>query len=98
MFMFGLEHYREMKGRAFNVGLSAANLSKRELCERIQRHIPGSSSSSPALARTLTSATTSFRTTGSRPPAGAPRFSLDDGIRELIQAYGIVRQRAFTNL
>ncbi len=41
VFAHGLEHYDTMKGRPYNVGLSDANLSKRELCERIQQHVPG---------------------------------------------------------
>ena len=39
-FIWALEHYDEMKGRPFNVGLSDANLTKRQLCERIQKHLP----------------------------------------------------------
>jgi nucleoside-diphosphate-sugar epimerase len=98
VFMFGLEHYGEMKGRAYNVGLSSANLSKRELCEQIQRHIPEfvffeSGIGEDPDKRDYIVSNDRIEATGWR-----PRFSLDDGIRELIQAYGIVRQRAFTNL
>src|SRR3546814_1688049 len=38
-FMHGLEHYETMNGEPFNVGLSDANLSKIELCRRIQQHV-----------------------------------------------------------
>jgi nucleoside-diphosphate-sugar epimerase len=98
VFMFGLEHYAEMKGRAYNVGLSSANLSKRELCEKIQTHVPGfvffeSGIGEDPDKRDYIVANDRIESTGWR-----PLFSLDDGIRELIEAYGIVRQRAFTNL
>jgi nucleoside-diphosphate-sugar epimerase len=87
-----------MKGRAYNVGLSSANLSKRELCEKIQTHVPGfvffeSGIGEDPDKRDYIVANDRIESTGWR-----PLFSLDDGIRELIQAYGIVRQRAFTNL
>ena len=39
-FLHGIEHFDTMKGGPYNVGLSDANLSKRELCERIQAHLP----------------------------------------------------------
>ena len=39
-FMHALKNYDSMKGRPYNVGLSEANLSKWELCQAIQRHVP----------------------------------------------------------
>ena len=33
--MFAIEHYDEMKGEAYNLGLSSANLNKRELANKI---------------------------------------------------------------
>ena len=40
-FLHGLENRDSMLGEIYNVGLSDANVSKRELCEAIKRHIPG---------------------------------------------------------
>ena len=34
-FLFGIEHYDRMKGEPYNVGLSSANLTKRQLAEKI---------------------------------------------------------------
>jgi nucleoside-diphosphate-sugar epimerase len=39
-FLHGIECFDAMRGRAYNVGLSEANLSKLELCERIRRQVP----------------------------------------------------------
>jgi len=39
-FLHGLDHFDEMINQPYNVGLSEANLSKRELCERIQKQVP----------------------------------------------------------
>lgn len=39
-FMHGLNNFETMKDRPYNVGLSEANLSKIELCQRIQQHVP----------------------------------------------------------
>jgi nucleoside-diphosphate-sugar epimerase len=40
-FLHSLEHFSDMKGEPYNVGLEEANLSKRELCLEIQKEIPG---------------------------------------------------------
>src|SRR5258706_1572305 len=39
-FLHGIDRFESMKGGPYNVGLSDANLSKLELCLRIQRHLP----------------------------------------------------------
>ena len=39
-FLHGIDHFAQMRGRAYNVGLSDANLSKLELCGRIKQHVP----------------------------------------------------------
>src|SRR5207248_7960541 len=39
-FLHGIDRHDDMKGQAYNVGLSDANLSKLELCERIKSHVP----------------------------------------------------------
>ena len=73
-FLHGIDHFDAMKGGPYNVGLSDANLSKLELCERIQQHVPGvRRPSSPTSARIPTSATTSCRTRRSSGPAIARR-------------------------
>ncbi len=38
-FIHGIENFEKMRGEAYNVGLSDANLSKLELCERIKQQI-----------------------------------------------------------
>ena len=39
-FIHGIANYQAMRGQAYNVGLSDANLSKMELCGRIKAHVP----------------------------------------------------------
>ena len=41
VFMHGIANFDTMKGEIYNVGLSTANVSKKELCEHIQKHVPG---------------------------------------------------------
>ena len=39
-FLHAIDNYEKMAGQIFNVGLSDANLSKKELCEKIQQYVP----------------------------------------------------------
>jgi nucleoside-diphosphate-sugar epimerase len=39
-FLFGIKNYDKMRGEPYNAGLSSANLSKYELCERIKKYFP----------------------------------------------------------
>jgi nucleoside-diphosphate-sugar epimerase len=39
-FLHAIDHYEKTNGQVFNVGLSDANVSKKELCQAIQRHVP----------------------------------------------------------
>ena len=41
-FLFALENHNTMRGQCYNVGLSTANLTKRQLCERIKLFVPDS--------------------------------------------------------
>jgi nucleoside-diphosphate-sugar epimerase len=97
VFTHGMDKYDSMKGRAYNVGLSDANLSKLELCEQIQKHIPEFVFSESQIGedpdkRNYIVCNSRIEGTGWRPV-----FSLDDGTVELIKAYRIVRQRQFGN-
>lgn len=98
VFAHGLAQYDAMKGRAYNVGLSDANLSKYELCERIRQHVPEfvffeSETGQDPDKRDYVVSNARIEATGWK-----PQHSLDDGIQELIMAYRIARRTAFTNL
>jgi nucleoside-diphosphate-sugar epimerase len=97
VFAHGIERYDAMKGRPYNVGLSDANLSKLELCERIRRHIPEFVFSESQIGedpdkRNYIVSNARIESTG-----WSPAYSLDDGISELVKAYKIVKQRQYGN-
>ena len=39
IFSFGLRNFGNMRGQAYNVGLSSANLTKRQLCNKIKEYV-----------------------------------------------------------
>ena len=95
-FLHALDHFDRMQGGPYNVGLSDANLSKLELCERSSSTCPASSTWRRPSARTPTSATTSSPTPRSKAPASSRPTAIDDGIRELHQGLRDPPQRCAT--
>lgn len=93
-FLHGIQHFQAMRGQAYNVGLSDANLSKRELCERIQKHLPQfvireSPDGRDPDQRDYLISNDKIERMGFQPV-----FSLDDGIRELIKGYTMIQKTA----
>lgn len=97
-FLHGLDNFDRMKGGPYNVGLSDANLSKRELCDRIQVHLPGVVVLDAPIGedpdkRDYIVSNEKLESTGWRPV-----HSLDDGIVELIKGYRMIRNTVYTNI
>lgn len=86
-FLFGLDQFERIKDQPYNVGLSTANLSKRELCEVIRRYVPelvvfSSSIGKDPDQRNYIVSNEKIENTGWR-----PTVSMDDGIQELLKGY-----------
>ncbi len=97
-FMHCIEHFDAMQGEPYNVGLSEANLSKRELCERIQAQVPNfyfieAEVGEDPDKRNYIVSNDKIEATGFK-----PSVSLDDGIRELVKGYQVIRRRQFANV
>jgi nucleoside-diphosphate-sugar epimerase len=97
-FLHGIDHFDAMKGQVYNVGLSEANLSKLELCQRIQQQVPAfvfleSSIGVDPDKRDYIVSNEKIERTGYR-----PAVSLDEGIRELIKGYTMIRNTKYANV
>lgn len=97
-FLFGIEHYDQMKGQAFNVGLSDANLSKRELCEKIKTYIPDFYIHAAPIGEDPDKRDYIVSNAKLEALGWKPETSLDDGLKELIQAYKILRGNHYSNI
>jgi len=98
VFLHALENHSNMKGEIYNVGLSDANLSKRELCEVIQKHIPDFTIMEAAVGkdpdqRNYIVSNEKIESTGFK-----PSHSLDMGIQELIKGYTMIRNSKYGNV
>jgi len=97
-FLHAIDKFEAMKGEAYNVGLSDANLSKRQLCERIKLQLPtfawleAKVGADPDKRDYIVSNAKIERS------GFAPAYSLDDGIRELIKGYRMIRNSRYGNL
>ena len=97
-FLHAFENFEAMKGGPYNVGLSDANLSKLELCQKIQEHVPGFTVEEDAIGedpdkRDYIVSNEKIEDTGFK-----PKYSLDDGIRELIKGYRILQHSNYANV
>lgn len=97
-FLHGMANFETMKDEAYNVGLSDANLSKAELCERIASHVPGFQYLEAAIGedpdkRDYIVSNEKVEATGF-----APAHSLDDGIKELVKGYRMIRNTVYGNV
>jgi nucleoside-diphosphate-sugar epimerase len=97
-FIHGIENFDKMKGEAYNVGLSDANLSKLELCAKIKEYVPNFTIMEAEIGkdpdqRNYIVSNDKIESTGFK-----PKFSLDDGIKELIKGYTIINNSKYSNV
>jgi nucleoside-diphosphate-sugar epimerase len=96
-FIHALDNYDRMCGEAFNVGLSEANLTKRQLCEHIACHVPGfvwleAPFGEDPDKRDYLVSNKKLEATGWRPEQG-----INAGIQELIKGFQMLRNMRFAN-
>jgi len=97
-FLHGINNFKKMRGEIYNLGLSNANVSKKELCERIQKQIPGFQfleapvGKDPDQRNYIVSnqkiESTNFKT----------KYTLDEGIAELIKGYTMIKNTKYGNV
>jgi len=98
VFRHGIESFQSMRGEIYNVGLSEANVSKRELCEEIKKCLPEFIFIEERLKtdpdrRNYIVSNAKVEATGFK-----PRYNLNAGITELINGYHMVNNRTYGNI
>ncbi len=97
-FVHCLNHFDSLKGGAYNVGLSTANLSKKELCEEIKKQLPNfyfveAPVGTDPDKRNYMVSNEKIEKTGF-----SARISLSEGIAELIKGYQALPGSQFSNI
>ena len=98
VFLHAIDHYEKTNGQIFNVGLSDANVSKRELCRIIQQQVPDFTFIEAPIGkdpdqRNYIVSNAKIEATGYR-----PQVSLEAGVRELIKGYTMIRNTVYGNV
>jgi nucleoside-diphosphate-sugar epimerase len=98
VFQHALNNHDSMKGEIYNVGLSDANVSKKELCEYIQKQVPGFIFIDEQIGkdpdqRDYIVSNDKIESTGFK-----TEFSLERGIGELIKGYTMIKNSRYGNV
>ena len=98
VFLHGINNFDKMKNQAYNVGLSKANLSKVELCEKIKKRISTFNFIESPIGkdpdkRNYIVSNEKIEKTGFK-----PKYSLDDGVDELVKTFSILKNSKYSNI
>jgi nucleoside-diphosphate-sugar epimerase len=96
-FIHGINNFEKMKSEIFNVGLSNANLSKLDLCKAINKQLPDFTFVEEKIKqdpdqRNYIVSNLKIEKTGFK-----PRYSIEDGVKELIKGYTMIKNQNFGN-
>jgi nucleoside-diphosphate-sugar epimerase len=97
-FLHGLENFARMKDQIYNVGLSSANLSKKELCERIQRQVPSCAIVEENIQKDVDQRNYIVSNEKLEQTGWMPQHSIDDGISELIKGFSYLKKLGHSNV
>ncbi|MBI2441744.1 MAG: NAD(P)-dependent oxidoreductase [Lentisphaerae bacterium] len=97
-FIHALDNFARMKNEPFNVGLSDANLSKKELCLEIKKQVPDFTILEAPIGRDPDQR--NYRVSNAKIEATGfrPQWPLARGIAELIKGFAVVRRHQFANV
>lgn len=98
VFQHAINNFDKMKGQIYNVGLSDANVSKKELCELIKKQCPDfvfveAQVGKDPDQRNYIVSNAKIEATGYK-----PAYSLDAGISELLKGYTMIRNTRYGNI
>ncbi len=96
-FVHCLEHRAAMVGRPYNAGLDDANLSKEELALKIKEHVPSFYLHFAAVGSDPDKRNYIVSNQRLREAGFQAKRSLDDGIRELLKGYRMIRPTPYGN-
>lgn len=97
-FIHCLDNFEKMKGEPYNVGLSDANLSKWELCEEIKKQVPDFYFTEAKIGKDPDKRNYIVSNKKIEKAGFKPDVSLQDGIKELIKGYRIIKRNQYSNV
>ncbi len=97
-FIHALNNFGRMKGQIYNLGLSNANLTKMQLCQEIKKQIPDfyfveAEVGEDPDKRDYIVSNEKLENTGYKPDV-----SIQDGIRELVKSFAVIKRNQYANI
>lgn len=97
LFLFTIDNLDTMSGEIYNAGLSSANLTKRELCDRIQEQVPDFVVMEEELAKDPDQRNYIVSNAKLESLGFMPETDIDAGISELIKGIPTLINRRYAN-
>jgi nucleoside-diphosphate-sugar epimerase len=98
VFEHGLANFERMKGQIYNVGLSDANVSKKELCEHIRKFVPDFVFVDAEVGRDPDQRNYIVSNEKIEKTGYKPACSLDSGIQELLKGFVMLKNSVYGNV
>ena len=96
-FVHAIDNFEKMENEAYNVGLSDANLSKWELCEKIKKYLPKFVFMDAPIGEDPDKRDYIISNKKIEKLGFKTQYSLEDGIMELIKGYKMIRNVSYGN-
>jgi nucleoside-diphosphate-sugar epimerase len=96
-FLLALKNIDNFNGEIFNVGLSEANISKHELCQKIQNLMPDFYFTEAPISKDPDQRNYVVSNKKIEALGFEPKFNLDRGLKELIMGITTLKTRNYTN-
>lgn len=97
-FIYAIDNFQIMLGEPFNVGLSSANLTKKQLCEKIKEHVPEFYIYCAPIGEDPDKRDYLVSNAKIEALGWLPVHTLDDGIKELLKGFQILNPQRFVNV
>ena len=98
VFHHALNNHNDMKGEIYNVGLSDANVSKKELCELIQKQLPKFIFIDEQIGKDPDQRNYIVSNEKIQSAGFKTEFSLELGIGELLKGYTMIKNSLYGNV
>lgn len=97
-FIYAIDNFEQMKNEAYNVGLSEANLSKIELCDKIKEHVSDFVYLEAPIGEDPDKRDYIVSNEKIEKSGFNTKYSLEVGIKELIKGYRIITNNKYGNI
>ena len=97
-FIHALNNFSGMKSNIYNVGLSSANLSNKELCKRIQQFIPEFTVVESQIAKDVDQRNYVVSNEKIEKTGFTPKFTIESGVQELIKGCQMIKNNQYANV